>query len=91
MKGLSKIIDTSQVNVDAAENIFICFQSFVTASGFVFRHDSSKIRNPWKEQKCKIAAISCIVGGPTMSEANTPEEILKTDPSRLAKNTLSRN
>ena len=30
----------------------------------VNRNDFSKIRHPRKEQKCKIAAISSVVGGP---------------------------
>ena len=55
------------------------------------KHDSSKIRNPRKEQKFKIVTISSIAGGPTMFGVDAPEEILKTDPSRLAKNTLPRN
>ena len=54
------------------------------------RHDNSKIRNPRKEQKCKKAAIASIIGDP-MFGADTPEEILKIDPSRLAKNALPRN
>ena len=38
-----------------------------------------------------MAAISSIVGGPIMFGADAPEEILKIDPSRLAKNALPKN